>query len=148
MSERRAYHRVTAQHWLLKSEPESYSWQDLVGEKRTAWTGVRNFQARKHLAAMRVGDHALFYHSGADKAAIGIAKVVRTAYPDPTSDDARWLCVDIAPVRQLERPVTLADIKASPALGGVALLRQSRLSVVPLSAAEFAQIVEMEKAGA
>ena len=133
----------TAQHWMVKQEPTAYSWDTFVKDGRTAWTGVRNFQARIHLRAMRAGDAVLFYHSVVGKEVVGVAIVVRTAYPDPTATEGEWVCVDLAPVRALAAPVTLAQIKATPALKGVALLRQSRLSVMPLTGAEFATILAL-----
>jgi len=133
-------------HWLAKSEPSTYSWQRFVKEKRARWDGVRNYQARNNLAAMKKGDEVLFYHSGDDKAVIGIASVAKTAYPDPTIDDARWLCVDLVPVKPLAAPVTLAAIKGQPSLAEVALVRHSRLSVMPLTPAEFRAIVALAKA--
>ena len=128
---------------MVKQEPTAYSWAQFVKDGRTAWTGVRNFQARISLRAMRVGDPVLFYHSVVGKEVVGIAKVVRSAYPDPTADEGDWVCVDLAPVRALKAPVTLDRIKAVPALKDIALLRQSRLSVMPLSASEFAAIVAL-----
>lgn len=128
---------------MVKQEPTAYSWEQFVKDGRTAWTGVRNFQARISLRAMRVGDPVLFYHSVVGKEVVGIAKVVRSAYPDPTADEGDWVCVDLAPVRALKAPVTLDRIKAVPALKDIALLRQSRLSVMPLSASEFAAIVAL-----
>lgn len=129
--------------WLVKQEPTAYSWDDLVKDGRTAWTGVRNFAARRNLAEMSVGDRVLFYHSVVGKAVVGIAKVVRAAYPDPTAEEGGWLCVDLAPVRPLAAPVTLEQIKATPSLAGLALLRQSRLSVQPLSGEDFETIVAL-----
>lgn len=133
-------------HWLVKSEPSTYSWQRFVEEGSAVWDGVRNAQARLNLAAMKKGDEVLFYHSGEDRAVVGIAKVSGTARPDPTSDDPRWLAVDLVPVRPLPRPVTLADVKATPSLKDIALVRQSRLSVMPLGATEFRAIVALAKA--
>lgn len=130
-------------HWLVKQEPSAYSWETFVKDGKTAWTGVRNFQARNHLRAMKRGDRVLFYHSVTGKAVVGIAEVVREAYPDPTSPDGDWSCVDLRPLRALARSVTLEDIKATPALVDIPLLRQSRLSVMPLGPAEFAAIVAM-----
>ncbi len=121
--------------WLLKSEPESYSWHDLLAERRTEWAGVRNPAAALHLKAMQVGDHAFFYHSGKPKAIVGTVEVTRTAQQDGA--EARWVSVEIAPLGALERPVTLAAIKADPALAGMELLRQSRLSVSPVREAEW-----------
>ena len=127
--------------WLVKQEPTAYSWDDFVKEGRAAWTGVRNFAARKNLAAMSVGDRVIFYHSVVGKAAVGIAKVVRAGYSDPTATEGDWVCVDLAPVRALRTPVTLEQIKAMPSLRDTALLRQARLSVQPLSDEEFKTIV-------
>jgi predicted RNA-binding protein with PUA-like domain len=131
--------------WLAKTEPSTYSWQQLVKEKRARWDGVRNAQARNNLSAMKKGDEVLIYHSGDDKAVFGIASVARTAYQDPTTEDPRWVCVDLVPVRALETPVTLATIKATPALSQTLLVRHTRLSVMPLSAAEFRAIVALGK---
>src|SRR5687768_11877981 len=99
-------------YWLVKQEPEAYSWSSLVKERRTAWTGVRNFQARKNLRGMKKGDVVLFYHSGEEKQVVGTAEVTREAYPDPTADEGDWSCVDIAPVKPLKNAVTLQEIKA------------------------------------
>lgn len=131
------------QYWLVKSEPESYSWDALVKEKRTAWTGVRNFQARKNLRAMKPGDRVLFYHSVTGKEVVGIAEVVKEAYPDPTARDGDWSCVDLVPLQHLARPVTLERIRADKTLAEMALVRQSRLSVVPVSRAQFARILRL-----
>ncbi len=132
-------------HWLVKQEPTAYSWDHLVRDGKTAWTGVRNFQARIHLRAMRAGDRVLFYHSVVGKAVVGIAEVVRTAYPDPTATEGDWSCVDLKPLSPLKSPVTLERIKAEPALCGIALLRQSRLSVMPLTKTEFQTITNLSK---
>lgn len=134
---------MASNYWLVKQEPEDYSWGQLVKDGRTAWTGVRNFQARNHLRAMREGDQALFYHSVSDKQVVGIARVVQRAYPDPTAEDGDWCCVDFAPVKALKRPVDLAEIKADGILKGIPLVRQGRLSVMPLSESEFKRIVAM-----
>lgn len=131
---------MTTQYWLVKSEPATYSWADLVRDGKTDWTGVRNFAARNHLAAMRKGDRALFYHSGAEKAVVGVAEVSRSAFPDPTTDEEGWVAVELKAAGPLPRPVTLAAIKAEPSLAGMVLLRISRLSVQPVTAAEFAQV--------
>ncbi|MDX5481268.1 MAG: EVE domain-containing protein [Hymenobacteraceae bacterium] len=125
------------QHWLVKSEPETYSWADLVKDGRTCWDGVRNYQARNNLQQMQPGDLALFYHSVSEKAVVGIAKVDKAAYPDPTADDAKWVAVDLVPFRDFKEPVTLEQIKQDKRLENIALLRQSRLSVMPLKAEEF-----------
>ena len=130
-------------HWLVKSEPSTYSWQRFLEEGAAVWDGVRNAQARGNLAAMKKGDQVLFYHSGEDRAVVGIAKVTRTAYPDPTSEDPRWLAVDLVPVRALKKPVPLASIKADERLARIALVRQSRLSVMPLEADDFGAIVAL-----
>ena len=128
-------------YWLVKSEPSTYSWGDLVRDGRTRWDGVRNALARIHLAAMKKGDVALVYHSGDDKAVMGIARIAGTAYPDPSADDPRWLAVDIEALRPLAVPVPLATVKRDAKLAGMALVRNSRLSVMPASAAEFEQIL-------
>jgi predicted RNA-binding protein with PUA-like domain len=125
------------QHWLVKSEPDKYSWADLVRDGKTMWDGVRNYQARNNMQQMQPGDLVLFYHSVSEKAIVGIAKVEKTAYPDPTTDDARWVVVDIVPFRDFKEPVTLEQIKKDQRLENIALLRQSRLSVMPLKAEEF-----------
>jgi predicted RNA-binding protein with PUA-like domain len=131
-------------YWLVKSEPDAYSWSDLVKEKKTSWTGVRNFKARNNLRSMRVGDEVLFYHSVTDKAVVGIAKVVRVAYPDRTAKEGDWSTVDLAPVKQLRHPVSLEQIKAAPRLKNISLVRQSRLSVHALTSAEFREIVKLQ----
>jgi predicted RNA-binding protein with PUA-like domain len=132
-------------HWLVKSEPGAYSWERLVRAGRAVWDGVRNPQARGNLAAMAEGDPVLFYHSGEGKQVVGVAKVVRTAYPEPGAGDPRWLAVDLVPVRPLARPVSLAEIKVDRALAAIPLVRQSRLSVMPLEAAAFERILELAK---
>jgi predicted RNA-binding protein with PUA-like domain len=129
--------------WLVKQEPSSYSWSDFVAEGKTSWTGVRNFAARNNLRKMRNADAVLFYHSGEGKAVVGIAKVVRTAYPDTTTKEGDWSAVDLAPVRPLTRPVTLREIKGNSRLKAIPLVRQSRLSVMPLGEPEFLEIVNM-----
>ena len=127
--------------WLVKTEPSTYSWDDLVRDGRTRWDGVRNAQARIHLAAMKKGDLALVYHSGDDKAVVGIARITGAAYPDPSAEDPRWLAVDLEPLRPLAEPVSLATVKQDARLTEMALVRQSRLSVMPASAAEFERIL-------
>lgn len=129
-------------YWLVKSEPEVYSWEQFQKDKRTFWDGVRNYQARNNMQAMEKGDQVIFYHSSDVKAAVGIAEVVKTAYPDPTTDEPAWVVVDLKPVRPLKRPVTLAEIKAMPEMNNVALVRQARLSVLPLTQQEFEMIVQ------
>lgn len=132
-----------AGHWLVKQEPEAYSFDDLVRDGRTDWTGVRNFQARNNLRQMKVGDRVLFYHSGDQKAVVGIAQVAKAAYPDPTADEEQWVAVDIKPWKPLRAPVPLAAIKAEPRLGDMLLVRQSRLSVMPVTKEEFDVIVAL-----
>ena len=129
--------------WLVKSEPSSYSWKDLTTDGTTSWTGVRNFTARNNLRAMSKGDEVLFYHSVEEKAVVGIAKVVREAYPDKTAKEGDWSTVDLAPVKPLRRPVTLGGIKANRQLKNIPLVRQSRLSVMPVTAPEFREILRM-----
>ena len=132
-----------AQYWMVKQEPTAYSWTQFVKDGRAVWTGVRNFQARNNLRAMRTGDLVLFYHSVVGKEVVGIAKVAATAYPDATAKEGDWDCVDLVPVKALARPVTLDEIKSVPALAEIALLRQSRLSVMPLRPAEYREIVRL-----
>jgi len=129
--------------WLLKSEPDVYSFDQLLADGETVWNGVRNNAARLHLRAMRVGDEALFYHSNIGKEAVGLCRISRAAYPDPTDESGRWVAVSVEPVRRLARAVTLADMKAEPGLADLQLLRQSRLSVVPVRADEWALILRM-----
>ena len=129
--------------WLVKQEPSSYSWSDFVADSETSWTGVRNFAARNNLRKMQKGDEVLFYHSGDEKAVVGIAKVTRTGYPDPTAKEGDWSTVDLAPIKPLRRPVTLRDIKANARLKRIPLVRQARLSVMPLAESEFREIVMM-----
>lgn len=131
------------QYWLVKQEPEEYSWDQFVRDRGTAWTGVRNFQARNHLRAMKRGDRVLFYHSVSEKAVVGLARVTRTAYADPTAAEGDWCCVDLAPVRPLAAPLCLDAIKADPGLKNLPLVKQARLSVMPLSRAEFHRILEL-----
>ncbi|OAM88822.1 EVE domain-containing protein [Termitidicoccus mucosus] len=132
------------QHWLVKQEPESYAWETFVKDGRTTWDGVRNYQARNNLNAMRAGDAVLFYASVTTKAVLGIAEVAREAFPDPSAGAGEnWTAVELKAVRALARPVTLDRIKAEPALAGIALLRQSRLSVMRLGKAEFDRIVKL-----
>jgi len=131
------------QFWLVKSEPSAYSWTDFLRDGKTAWTGVRNFTARNNLRAMRKGDAAFFYHSVTDKAVVGIANVVREAYTDPTAKEGDWSAVDLAPEKTLPKPVTLEQIKKNPKLKEMALLRLSRLSVQPVTKAQFEEIVRM-----
>jgi len=130
-------------HWLVKSEPFKYSWEKFNRDGRTFWDGVRNYQARNNLKAMKEGDLVLFYHSNEGKNVVGVAKVVKEFYQDPTTDDANWVVVDLAPVESLKNPVSLEQIKAEESLKDVSLVRQGRLSVMPLKAEEFDKILEM-----
>jgi predicted RNA-binding protein with PUA-like domain len=132
-------------YWLVKQEPESYAWSAFVKDGRTAWTGVRNFQARNNLRAMRKGDVVFYYHSGSGKEAVGLARVAKEAYADPTADKGDWSAVDLAPVKPLKSPVSLTAIKADPALKAMALVRNSRLSVTPVTAAEAARLFELSE---
>jgi predicted RNA-binding protein with PUA-like domain len=129
--------------WIVKQEPSSYSWSDFTAEGGTSWTGVRNYTARNNLRRMRKDDEVLFYHSGEDKAVVGIARVARPAYRDPTAKEGDWSAVDLVPVKPLRRPVTLREIKDNPRLKKIQLVRQSRLSVMPLAAEESRTIVKM-----
>jgi predicted RNA-binding protein with PUA-like domain len=129
--------------WLVKQEPSDYSWSDFVRDGSTSWTGVRNFAARNNLRRMQKGDSVFFYHSGEDKAVVGIAKVTRTAYPDKTAKEGDWSAVDLAPVKPLRKPVPLSEIKAKRELKDIALVRQSRLSVMPLPKKAFETILKM-----
>jgi predicted RNA-binding protein with PUA-like domain len=133
-------------HWLVKSEPETYSWDDLVADKQTDWTGVRNYAARIHLNAMRPGDAVLFYHSGESKSIVGVARVTKAAFPDKTADEEGWVAVQLAAVKPLAAPVTLAQVKADGMLKGMELVRQSRLSVSPVKPGEFARVLKAAKA--
>jgi predicted RNA-binding protein with PUA-like domain len=131
-------------YWLMKSEPESYGWADLVRDGETEWDGVRNNAARLHLKAMKTGDEAFLYHSMSDKAVVGIMRIIREAQPDPKDPD--WVSVRVAPVKALKQPVTLAEIKAEPSLARMELIRQSRLSVAPVRAEEWQQVLKMGSA--
>jgi len=135
-------------YWLIKSEPSKYSWNDLVRDGTTYWDGVRNYQARNNLREMKVGDPLLYYHSNEGKAIVGIAKVTTGAYQDPTTDDDRWLAVDVAPVKPLNEPVTLEQVKADSALSDIPLITQSRLSVMPIPKAAYVHILKMGKTSA
>lgn len=134
---------MTTQYWLVKSEPDAYAWTDLLRDGRTDWTGVRNYQARNHLKTMRPGDRVFFYESVTTKAVVGLAEISRAFFPDTTADEDGWVAVELKPVSALPRPVTLDQIKETPALKDTALLRQSRLSVMPLTAAEFKTISKL-----
>lgn len=131
------------QYWLVKSEPFKYSWDKFNEDKRTFWDGVRNYQARNNLRDMRTGDLVLFYHSNEGKNVVGVAKVVKESYQDPTTDDKNWVVVDLEPVEALKNPVSLEQIKAEESLKDISLVRQGRLSVMPLKAEEFDKILEM-----
>lgn len=133
------------QYWLVKQEPSDYPWEKFVQEGGTAWTGVRNYQARNHLQAMQAGDEVFYYHSGAVRAVVGLACVTRAAYPDPTATEEGWVCVDLAPVKPLPRPVSLAQIKTDPVLQDLPLVRQSRLSVCPVTAAQARRLLELAR---
>jgi predicted RNA-binding protein with PUA-like domain len=130
-------------HWLVKQEPDSYPWEAFVKEGRAAWEGVRNYQARNNLKDMRPGDPVLFYASGDSKSVLGIAAVTRAAYPDPTADEPGWVAVELKPVKPLKRPVTLAQIKAQRSLADILLVRNSRLSVIPLTREAYGTILSM-----
>jgi len=133
----------TMNYWLVKSEPESYSWDTFVKEKQAAWTGVRNFQARNNLRAMKHGDLVLFYHSVSEKQVVGIARVAKEAYPDATAKEGEWSCVDLSPVKRLTKPVTLEEIKSDTALAEMALVKNSRLSVTPVSEAQLKRLLTL-----
>ncbi len=133
------------QFWLVKQEPSKYSWEQFVEDKETYWDGVRNYQARNNLQAMKKGDRVLFYHSVVGKEIKGIARVTRESYPDPTTDDPAWVVVDLKPVNPMKIPVPLEQIKSHAKLRKMALIKQSRLSVMPLTPAEFKIILELGK---
>ena len=135
-------------YWLVKSEPCKYSWDQFVKDKRTYWDGVRNYQARNNLSAMKKGDAVLFYHSNEDLAVVGIARVVKEAYQDPTTEDQRWVVVDLEPVEPLSQSVSLNEMKQDRDLQDIALIRQGRLSVMSLTQEEFTVIVAKGKRGA
>lgn len=128
-------------YWMVKQEPETYSWDDFVKDGVTDWTGVRNYQARNNLRAMKTGERVLFYHSGKEKAVVGVAEVAKAAYADPTADDAQWVAVDLKPVKRLRNAVPLAAIRYDNRLSDLPLIRQSQLSVMPLTKDEFNTIV-------
>ncbi len=131
------------QYWLIKSEPDVYSFQQLIVDGSTRWDGVRNYQARNHLRAMRTGDLCLYYHSNIGLEVVGIARVIREHYPDPTADKGDWSAVDVEPVCALKRPVPLATLKAHPALQQIGLVRNPRLSVMPLTEGEFRLVLDL-----
>ncbi|MCB0508781.1 MAG: EVE domain-containing protein [Chitinophagales bacterium] len=132
-------------YWLMKSEPDVFSYDDLVKKKRELWDGVRNYTARNNMRAMKKGDLAFFYHSNIGKEIVGIVKIVKEAYPDPTTNDAAWVCVDVAPKQKLKNPVSLVDIKANPKLANMKLVKQSRLSVSDVTKEEFEEILKMSQ---
>jgi predicted RNA-binding protein with PUA-like domain len=134
---------MAKQWWLVKSEPEAYSFAQLEKDGSTAWTGVRNFQARNNLRAMKKGDSVLFYHSMSDKQVVGVAKVLREAYPDPTATEGDWSCVDLEPAKSLAKPVTLDALKADAVTQNLPLIRQSRLSVTPVTKEQFDRIIKL-----
>jgi predicted RNA-binding protein with PUA-like domain len=130
-------------YWMVKQEPETYSWSDFVKDGRTDWSGVRNYQARNNLREMKTADRVLFYHSGKDKAVVGLAEVVKSAYPDPTADDPQWVAVDLKPIKPFATAVPLAAIRYDKRLSQLPLIRQSQLSVMSLTKEEFDVIVAM-----
>jgi len=132
-------------YWLVKSEPGTYSWATFVKDGKTAWTGVRNFAARLHLRAMKKGDVAFFYHSGEGKDIVGTAEVVKEAYPDATAEEGEWVCVDLKALKPLGNPVSLAQVKADAVLKGMELVRQSRLSVAPVTAVQAERLLKLGK---
>lgn len=131
--------------WLVKSEPFKYSWEQFVKDKKTFWDGVRNYQARNNIQAMKKGDEVFFYHSNEGKEIVGIAKVIKEAYQDPTTDDERWVAVDLKPVKKLKKSVTLAQLKVEKKLQNLALVRQGRLSVSPVTEEEWNRILEISE---
>jgi predicted RNA-binding protein with PUA-like domain len=134
---------MTKNFWLIKTEPEAYSWADLVKDGRTVWTGVRNFAARNNLRAMKKGDLVFYYHSVTDKQIVGLARVEKEAYTDPTATEGDWSCVDLVPLKPLTRPVSLETIKADPALREMALVKRGRLSVSPVSSNQAARLLKL-----
>ena len=130
-------------HWLVKSEPSVYSWEQFEKDKQTVWSGVRNYAARIHLRAMKKGDEVLFYHSNEGLAIVGIAKVSREQYQDPTTQDDKWVAVDLKPFKQLKKPVSLAQIKEDASLANMALVRLGRLSVQPVTDGEWAAVMKL-----
>ena len=132
-------------YWLVKSEPESYSWQLFVKEGRAVWDGVRNYEARNNLSKMKTGDKVLYYHSNKGKEIVGIAQVIRESYPDPTTTDSRWVAVDLIPVEELKKSITFEQIKTNSVLKNILLVKQTRLSVMPLKKEEFEIICELGK---
>jgi predicted RNA-binding protein with PUA-like domain len=132
-------------YWLFKEEPDHYSLEDLFRDKRTTWAGVENNLALKHLRSVKKGDHVLYYHTGKEKSVVGVMEVVKGPYPDPARDDARFVVVDVKPLSRLDRPVSLAEIKSNPKFADFALVRISRLSVMPVTDAQYAEIERLSK---
>jgi len=130
-------------HWLVKTEPDVYSWDQFVKDKKTFWDGVRNYEARNNMQAMEKGDLVLFYHTGDERQVVGIAKVVKGAYQDPTTDESAWVCVDLAPVKPLTNPVTLTQVKNTSSLQEMGLVKKGRISVIAVTKKEFDTIVKM-----
>ena len=130
-------------YWIVKSEPEAYSWQQLVKDGQTAWTGVRNYQSRNNLRAMKKGDHVFFYHSGEGKEVVGLTRVTKEAYADPTAEEGDWSCIDLAPVKALAKPITLAAAKADKILKEMLLVRHSRISVTPVTTEQAERLLEL-----
>jgi predicted RNA-binding protein with PUA-like domain len=133
------------QYWLVKQEPEAYSWAAFVKDGKTAWTGVRNFQARNNLRAMKEGDLVFYYHSVTDKQVVGMARVAKEAYPDTTAKEGDWSCVDLVPVKPLASPISLETIKSDKGLADMPLVRQGRLSVQPVTKTQFQRILKLSK---
>lgn len=136
---------MARKYWLLKTEPDQYSWDRLAQEKRGMWDGVRNFSARNHTRAMKLGDYAFFYHTGKEKSVVGVVEVCREHYPDPTAEKGDFSAIDVKPVKKLATPVSLAEIKAEPKLAEMVLVRRARLSVQPVTAEEFKKVLSMGK---
>jgi len=136
---------MSKRYWLMKSEPDAYSWDDLVAEGEGTWDGVRNYRARNNLQAMKVGEEAFFYHSNIGKELVGIVKISKAGIPDPTDDTGKWAAVKVKPVRKLKRAITLKEIKADPALAEIELIKQSRLSVAEITPAEWKYINTLAK---
>lgn len=130
-------------YWLVKSDPETYSWDNMTKDKRTFWDGVRNYQARNYMKEMKLGDLVFFYHSQSDKSIVGITKVIKEHYPDPTTDDDRWVVVDLEVVQTLSNPVTLEQIKQNPVLSNLPLVKQQRLSVMPITEEQYGEIIKL-----
>lgn len=134
---------MARRYWLMKSEPDVYGWEHLVAEREGTWDGVRNYRARNNLAAMKVGDHAFFYHSNIGKQIVGVVEISAAGFPDPTDDTGKWTSVKVKPIEKLARPVTLAEIKADPALSEIEVIKQSRLSVAEIRPDEWKRILQM-----